>query len=122
MLGDLLATAGVIVAGMRDQGNGLALAAPYERCSRPHHYPGRRPGDQGITLDIPRADPLGFNAADISKTICGMEHVLGVHDVHLWSIGHGVPAFSAHVLLNDRKISETDTIRREIEEKLSGSG
>ena len=63
----------------------------------------------------------GFHAEDISKTICGMEHVLGVHDVHVWSIGHGVPAFSAHVLLSDRKISETDDVRREIEEKLPRS-
>ncbi len=54
--------------------------------------------------------------------ICGMQDVLGVHDVHVWSIGHGVPAFSAHVLLNDRRISETDAIRKEIEEKLEELG
>ncbi len=66
--------------------------------------------------------PLGFHAEEISKTICGMENVMGVHDVHVWSIGHGVPAFSAHVLINDRKISETDGIRRSIEEKLSSLG
>jgi cobalt-zinc-cadmium efflux system protein len=47
---------------------------------------------------------------------------MGVHDVHVWSIGHGVPAFSAHVLLNDRKISETDVVRREIEERLADLG
>jgi len=66
--------------------------------------------------------PLGYHAGDISRTICEMQGVLGVHDVHIWSIGHGVPAFSAHVLLNDRKISETDIIRRDIEEKLSHLG
>ena len=32
------------------------------------------------------------------------------------------PAFSAHVLLNDRRISETDVIRREIEERLADLG
>ena len=66
--------------------------------------------------------PMGFHAEDISKVICGMEHVLGVHDVHIWSIGHGVPAFSAHVLLADRKISETDDVRRAIERELSALG
>jgi cobalt-zinc-cadmium efflux system protein len=66
--------------------------------------------------------PLNLHAEEISKTLCGMKNVLGVHDVHIWSIGHGIPAFSAHVFVNDVKISETDGIRKEIEEKLSGLG
>ena len=66
--------------------------------------------------------PLDLHAEEISKMLCGMKNVLGVHDVHIWSIGHGVPAFSAHVLVNDVKISETDGVRREIEEKLGTLG
>ena len=66
--------------------------------------------------------PLNLHAEEISKMICGMEHVMGVHDVHVWSIGHGVPAFSAHVLLSDQRISETDGVRRQIEEKLEDLG
>jgi cobalt-zinc-cadmium efflux system protein len=66
--------------------------------------------------------PLDLHAGEISKMLCGMENVLGVHDVHIWSIGHGIPAFSGHVLVSDAKISETDGIRKEIEEKLSALG
>jgi cobalt-zinc-cadmium efflux system protein len=66
--------------------------------------------------------PLGLHAEEISKTICGMKNVQGVHDVHVWSIGHGVPAFSAHVLVTDRRVSETDSIRKEVEEMLEGLG
>ena len=66
--------------------------------------------------------PLGFHAEEISKMICGMEHVMGVHDVHVWSIGHGIPAFSAHVLISDRKVSETDIIRQEVESRLGDLG
>ena len=66
--------------------------------------------------------PLGFHAEEISKMICGMEHIMGVHDVHVWSIGHGIPAFSAHVLISDRKVSETDIIRQEVESRLSDMG
>jgi cobalt-zinc-cadmium efflux system protein len=66
--------------------------------------------------------PLDLHAEEISKMLCGMKNVLGVHDVHIWSIGHGIPAFSAHVLVDDVKISETDAIRKEIEEKLSAVG
>ena len=66
--------------------------------------------------------PLGLHAEEISRTICGMKNVQGVHDVHVWSIGHGVPAFSAHVLVSDRRVSETDSIRKEVEEMLEGLG
>jgi cobalt-zinc-cadmium efflux system protein len=66
--------------------------------------------------------PLGFHPEEISKMICGLPNVMGVHDVHVWSIGHGIPAFSAHVLVNDRKISETDDIRLEVESRLAGLG
>lgn len=66
--------------------------------------------------------PLNLHAEEISKMLCGTKNVLGVHDVHIWSIGHGIPAFSAHVLVNDLKISETDGIRRDIEEKLAELG
>jgi len=66
--------------------------------------------------------PLDLHAGEISTILCGMADVMGVHDVHLWSIGHGIPAFSAHVLISDRKISETDAVRRTIEEKLSDLG
>lgn len=66
--------------------------------------------------------PLGLHAEEISKMICAMEDIQGVHDVHIWSIGHGIPAFSAHVLINDLKVSETDGIRKKIEEKLERLG
>ncbi len=46
----------------------------------------------------------------------------GVHDVHIWSIGHGIPAFSGHVQVPDQKIGETDTIRKNIERLLSDEG
>ena len=54
--------------------------------------------------------------------LCTMKDVQGVHDVHIWSIGHGIPAFSGHVLVKDVRVSETDGIRREIEEKLAELG
>jgi cobalt-zinc-cadmium efflux system protein len=66
--------------------------------------------------------PLDLHAEEISKMLCGMKNILGVHDVHIWSIGHGIPAFSGHILVDDVKISETDSIRKEIEEKLSALG
>ncbi len=123
VLGDLFTTAGVIIAAIVIKFTAWHIADPIVSglVGIIIILGGGRVIKESLWIFL-ELSPLGFNAEDISKTICGMEHVLGVHDVHVWSIGHGVPAFSAHVLLNDRKISETDMIRREIEDKLSELG
>ncbi len=41
--------------------------------------------------------------------------VVGVHDLHVWSIGSGTHALSAHVVLDDRKLSEASAILRSID-------
>jgi cobalt-zinc-cadmium efflux system protein len=44
--------------------------------------------------------------------------VSDVHDLHVWSIGSENHALSAHVKIADMATSESDTILREINEKL----
>ncbi len=123
VIGDILTSAGVIIAAVVIRVTGWRLADPIAGAivGIIIIYGGGRVIKEALWVFL-ELSPFGFNAEDISKTICGIEHVLGVHDVHVWSIGHGVPAFSAHVLMSDRKISETDHVRREIEEKLSDLG
>ena len=41
--------------------------------------------------------------------------ISGVHDLHVWSIGSGSHALSAHVLLDDRRLSEATDVLREID-------
>jgi cobalt-zinc-cadmium efflux system protein len=41
--------------------------------------------------------------------------VVDVHDLHVWTIGSGSYALSAHVVLDDRKLSEASTILRSID-------
>jgi cobalt-zinc-cadmium efflux system protein len=123
VVGDMVTSAGVIVAGLIIKFTGWYLADPIASglVGIIIIYGGGRVIKDALWVFL-ELSPLGFHAEEISKMICGMENVLGVHDVHVWSIGHGVPAFSAHVLCSDRKISETDSIRKEIEEKLEQLG
>jgi cobalt-zinc-cadmium efflux system protein len=123
VLGDLVTTAGVIAAGILIKLTGWRLADPVASVvvGIIIILGGARVIKESLWVFL-ELSPLGFHPEDISKMICSMDDVRGVHDVHVWSIGHGVPAFSAHVLLNDRKISETDVVRKEIEEKLSNLG
>ncbi|HTU82044.1 MAG TPA: cation diffusion facilitator family transporter [Candidatus Acidoferrales bacterium] len=56
--------------------------------------------------------PGDVDIADVERRMCGVAGVAGVHDLHVWSIGSGSHALSAHVLLDDRKLSEaTDVLR-----------
>jgi cobalt-zinc-cadmium efflux system protein len=72
-----------------------------------------------ILLDL---SPVGYHADKFATMITAIPEVKSVHDVHVWSIGHGIPAFSGHVQVPDRKISEADTIRKKIEHLLSDEG
>ena len=121
--GDIVTTAGVIVVGFIIKLTGWTLADPIASgiVGVIIILSGGRVVRDALRIFL-ELSPLGFHAEEISRMICGMQHVMGVHDVHVWSIGHGVPAFSAHVLINDRKVSETDGIRREIEKRLEGIG
>lgn len=123
VLGDMVTSAGVIVAGLVIKFTGWYLADPVASglVGIIIIYGGGRVIKDALWVFL-ELSPLGFHAEDISKMICSMENVLGVHDVHVWSIGHGVPAFSAHVLCSDRKISETDAIRKDIEDRLEHLG
>jgi cobalt-zinc-cadmium efflux system protein len=62
--------------------------------------------------------PRGLDDVAVSKHISEIAGVTGVHDLHVWSIGSGSHALSAHVLLDDRRLSEANAILRAIDECL----
>ncbi len=66
--------------------------------------------------------PAGFRVDKITESLLRIQGVLNIHDVHIWSIGHGIPAFSAHIQIPDQKISEADSIRKKIEHELEHFG
>ncbi len=51
----------------------------------------------------------------VRDRIAGVAGVVGVHDLHVWTIGSGSHALSAHVVLDDRKLSEASAILRAID-------
>jgi cobalt-zinc-cadmium efflux system protein len=51
----------------------------------------------------------------VRERIGRVEGVVGVHDLHVWTIGSGSHALSAHVVLDDRKLSEASAILRSID-------
>jgi cobalt-zinc-cadmium efflux system protein len=50
--------------------------------------------------------PPGIDADDVARAFKAIPGVEGVHDLHVWMIATGSNALSAHVMLDDRRLSE----------------
>jgi cobalt-zinc-cadmium efflux system protein len=47
------------------------------------------------------ATPKGVDLAEVRQHLLGTPGVLGVHDLHAWTITSGLPVLSAHVVVDD---------------------
>jgi cobalt-zinc-cadmium efflux system protein len=61
--------------------------------------------------------PRGTDVAAVGAALAANEHVTDVHDLHVWEIGSGFPALSAHVLV--RPGDDCHAVRRDLERVLS---
>ncbi|MFN2450447.1 MAG: cation diffusion facilitator family transporter [Candidatus Baltobacteraceae bacterium] len=61
------------------------------------------------------AVPRGMHVRDVREAIAALDGTLAVHDLHVWTIGGGALALSAHVLVEDRRVSEATAIARAID-------
>lgn len=66
--------------------------------------------------------PAGFHAEEIAKKLCNLPEVLGVHDIHIWSLAHKRVAFSAHIWVHDQKLSEVEGLKKRLEDMLADMG
>jgi cobalt-zinc-cadmium efflux system protein len=60
--------------------------------------------------------PRGLHVSDVRDAMSGINGIQAVHDLHVWSIGSGTLALSAHVLVNDRRVSEASIIMRQLDD------
>ena len=58
--------------------------------------------------------PRGIKLQEVAKGMCGIEGVLDVHDLHIWSLGSSTHALSCHVLIEDVPPSASDAILRRL--------
>ncbi|RIV16674.1 cation transporter, partial [Alicyclobacillaceae bacterium I2511] len=67
--------------------------------------------------------PQGVVMADVVEILRSVPGVKDVHDLHLWSISSGRNALSCHMVLNGSlTIRESQSILREVEQRLTGIG
>ncbi|MEJ2683783.1 MAG: cation diffusion facilitator family transporter [Candidatus Sulfobium sp.] len=123
VLGDTVSSAGVIVAAVTIKLTGWTLADPVAGAfvGIVIIWGGSRVIKEALWVFL-ELSPAEFHAEEVSRLISETPGVICVHDVHIWSIGHGLPAFSGHVQVRDQKISAADSIRHEVENRLSQIG
>ncbi|HZZ64004.1 MAG TPA: cation diffusion facilitator family transporter [Candidatus Baltobacteraceae bacterium] len=59
--------------------------------------------------------PRGLHVEDVRASMACLPGILAVHDLHVWTIGSAGRALSAHVLVEDRRVSEATHILREVD-------
>ncbi len=57
--------------------------------------------------------PEGMSVDEIGRALADHPHVTSIHDLHVWEIGSGFPALSAHILVHPG--DDCHAIRRELE-------
>jgi cobalt-zinc-cadmium efflux system protein len=66
--------------------------------------------------------PRGLELPAIATALTGINGVLDVHDLHVWSIGSNTHALCSHVLIDDVPPSESDAILKRINTRLCSLG
>jgi cobalt-zinc-cadmium efflux system protein len=59
--------------------------------------------------------PRGLHVAQVNDAMAQVSGVQAVHDLHVWTIGSGALALSAHILVNDRRVSEASLILQQLD-------
>jgi cobalt-zinc-cadmium efflux system protein len=62
--------------------------------------------------------PRGMELNDVTGAMRGIDGVIDVHDLHIWSLGSSAHAMSCHVLIEDMPPSESNAILQRINDVL----
>jgi cobalt-zinc-cadmium efflux system protein len=123
VLGDTLSSVGVIISGIIIYFTGWSYADPIASVliGGIIIWGGVRLVRDTISIFL-NLTPKGFNVEVLAQKITDMPDVVDIHDVHLWPVAHNHIAFSAHVLVDDKTLSEVETTKKRIEAMLKENG
>ncbi|KUP95831.1 cation diffusion facilitator family transporter [Thermobifida cellulosilytica] len=120
VLGDLLSSAGVVVAALVVWATGweradsvASLAIALFIVPRAWHLL-----DEALHILL-EAAPRDVDLGEVRRHLRTQPGVLDVHDLHAWTITSGVPVLSAHVVVEDSALSDTGRLLDRLHECLS---
>jgi cobalt-zinc-cadmium efflux system protein len=117
VLADLASSAGVVVAGLVLLATGWPYADPITGLLIGVLVVASTFGVLRETIGVLlEGAPPGMDAREVGAAIASAKGVVGVHDLHLWTITSGFPALSAHVLVEAG--ADCHAIRRDLDAML----
>lgn len=115
LMGDVLSTIGAVVAGVLIYFTGANWLDPLVSVLIGPLILYSAWGILREAVDILlEAKPRDINSTKLVEDMLKVEGVLGVHDLHVWSIAQNVRTMSAHILTGDLSISQGADIQRRI--------
>lgn len=115
LMGDVLSTIGAVLAGAAILFSGWNWLDPLASMLIGALILWNAVGILRETIDILlESSPRDIDMDRMVGDLLGVEGVLGVHDLHVWSINQGLRAFSAHILVGDISTGGADQIREAI--------
>jgi cobalt-zinc-cadmium efflux system protein len=117
LMGDVLSTIGAVIAGVLIFFTGANWLDPLVSVLIGFLILYNAWGILREAIDILlEAKPRDIDSKKLVEDMLEIDGVLGVHDLHVWSITQNLRTMSAHVLTNDLSISEGADIQRQINE------
>mgnify|MGYP001041999422 CR=1 FL=1 len=117
LMGDVLSTIGAVIAGVIIYFTGANWLDPLVSVLIGVLILYNAWGILRDALDILlEAKPRDIDSTKLVEDILKIEGVLGVHDLHIWSLTQNLRTMSAHILTNDLPISAGADIQRQINE------
>ena len=62
--------------------------------------------------------PKGISVADVERELTAIPAVKEIHELHIWSLCSNIYALSAHALVDDQKVNQVESVLNEIQELL----
>jgi cobalt-zinc-cadmium efflux system protein len=119
MIGDAISAFGVVVAGLLVVFTGWHLADPLVSILIAVLILWTSWGILGESVSVLlEGTPKGMRMPDVIATIRGMPGVLGVHDLHVWTVGPGAVACSVHILVAEQTVRDGQQILRAVVKEL----
>jgi cobalt-zinc-cadmium efflux system protein len=124
MIGDAMASAGVIIGGIIILYTGWYIMDPILSVLIAFliAFGAWKIVKQTVGI-LMEGTPRGIQIEEVVRNILSVKGVLTVHDLHIWCITSGKNALSCHIVLNDQvSFQESQTILREMEHNLQHQG
>lgn len=120
VLGDALASVGVIVAGVIIVLTGWTVVDPLISVVIAVIILVGSGNVLGRAIHIlVEGVPRGLTATEVGEAMNDVVGVSEVHDLHVWTVSPGYVALSAHVVMDDQSLSEVQNILEDLKARLS---